>query len=58
VSEGTDAMSFPLPAVLTQGRGSYTLGATVADPSSGESKSAEPVTFNVLRPSLLSPQHK
>jgi hypothetical protein len=58
VSEGTDAMSFPLPAALTQGRGSYTLGATVADPSSGESKSAEPVTFNVLRPSLLSPQHK
>jgi hypothetical protein len=58
VSEGADAMSFPLPAALTQGRGSYTLGATVADPSSGESKSAEPVTFNVLRPSLLSPQHK
>lgn len=58
VSEGSDAMSFPLPAALTESRGSYTLGATVADPSTGESKSAEPVTFNVLRPSVLSPQHR
>ncbi len=58
VSEGADAMSFTLPAALTSGRGSYTLGATVTDPQSGESKNADPVTFNVLRPSLLSPQHK
>jgi hypothetical protein len=58
VSEGNDAMSFTLPAALTSGRGSYTLGATVTDPQSGESKTADPVTFNVLRPSLLSPQHK
>jgi len=39
-------------------RGVYTLEATVTDPSTGESKSADAVTFNVLRPSLLSPQHK
>jgi hypothetical protein len=58
VNEGADAMSFSLPAALTEGRGSYTLGATVTDPSSGESKNADPVTFNVLRPSRLSPQHK
>ncbi len=58
VGEGADAMSFTLPAALTSGRGSYTLGATVTDPQSGESKNADPVTFNVLRPSLLSPQHK
>ena len=58
VGEGMDALSFTLPDALTAGRGSYTLGATVTDTASGESKSAEPVTFNVLRPSLLSPQHK
>jgi len=58
VSEGADAMSFTLPPALTSGRGSYTLGATVTDPQSGESKTADPVTFNVLRPSLLAPQHK
>jgi hypothetical protein len=39
-------------------RGVYTIEATVTDTSTGESKSADPVTFNVLRPSLLSPQHK
>src|ERR1700678_1877761 len=39
-------------------RGVYTIEATVTDPATGESKSADPVTFNVLRPSLLSPQHK
>ncbi len=58
VGEGSDAMSFTLPQALTAGRGSYTLGVTVTDPVSGESKSADPVTFNVLRPSLLSPQRK
>jgi hypothetical protein len=58
VGEGADTMSFTLPEALTAGRGGYTLGATVTDTVSGESKSAEPVTFNVLRPSLLSPQHK
>jgi len=39
-------------------RGAYTLEATVTDSVTGESKSAEAVAFNVLRPSLLSPQHK
>lgn len=58
VGEGADAISFTLPEALTASRGSYTLGATVTDPVSGESKSAAPVTFSVLRPSLLSPQHK
>jgi len=58
VSEGADAMSFALPPELTTARGGYTLGATLTDTVSGESKSADPVTFNVLRPSTLSPQHK
>jgi hypothetical protein len=58
VGEGADLLSFALPEALTAGRGSYTLGATVTDPVSGESKSAAPVTFNLLRPSVLSPQHK
>jgi hypothetical protein len=58
VGEGADATSFTLPENLTLGRGSHTLGATVTDIASGQSKSADPVTFNVLRPSLLSPQHK
>jgi hypothetical protein len=58
VSEGADAMSFTLPPALTSGRGGYTLGATLTDTLSGESKSADPVTFNMLRPSTLSPQHK
>jgi hypothetical protein len=39
-------------------RGVYTIEATVTDSSTGESKSADAVTFNVMRPSLLSPQHK
>jgi hypothetical protein len=39
-------------------RGVYTLEATVTDAATGESKAADPVTFNVMRPSLLSPQHK
>ena len=39
-------------------RGTYTIEATVTDTATGESKSADPVTFNVMRPSLLSPQHK
>jgi hypothetical protein len=39
-------------------RGVYTIEATVTDAATGESKSAEAVTFNIMRPSLLSPQHK
>ena len=39
-------------------RGVYTIEATVTDSATGESKAAQAVTFNVMRPSLLSPQHK
>jgi hypothetical protein len=39
-------------------RGVYTIEATVTDSGTGESKAADAVTFNVMRPSLLSPQHK
>ena len=39
-------------------RGVYTLSATLTDTDSGATKNADPVTFNVLRPSVLSPQHK
>ena len=53
--QAPDAMQFTLTDLA---RGVYTIEATVTDPGTGESKAAEPVTFNVLRPSLLSPQHK
>jgi hypothetical protein len=39
-------------------RGVYTIEATVSDAATGESKTADAVTFNVMRPSVLSPQHK
>ncbi len=55
VSEAEGMTHFTLPDLP---RGSYTLSATLTDTDSGESKSADPVTFNVLRPSLLAPQHK
>ncbi len=55
VGEAEDLTSFTLPDLP---RGEYTLTATVTDPGTGESKSADPVTFSVLRPSLLAPQHK
>jgi hypothetical protein len=55
VTQAEGSVSFTLPDLP---RGVYTLAATVTDPDTGESKSAEPVTFNVLRPGLLSPQHK
>lgn len=54
-NQAQDATQFTLTDLA---RGVYTIEATVTDPSTGESKSAEAVTFNVLRPSLLSPQHK
>jgi hypothetical protein len=56
VSEADGATSFVLPSDLP--RGTYTLAVTVTDSQTGESKSAEPVTFNVLRPGLLSPKRK
>lgn len=54
-NQAPDAVQFTLTDLP---RGSYTLSATVTDPLSGESKTADPVTFNVMRPSTLSPQHK
>ena len=55
VGQTSDATQLMLPDLP---RGTYTLAATVSDSVSGESISADPVTFNVVRPSLLSPQHK
>ena len=45
-------------ALTDLARGVYTIEATVTDVATGETKSAEAVTFNIMRPSLLSPQHK
>jgi hypothetical protein len=55
VGQSSNATQLMLPDLP---RGTYTLAATVSDSVSGESISADPVTFNVVRPSLLSPQHK
>jgi hypothetical protein len=54
-STAPDALELTLSDLA---RGTYTVGATVTDTTTGESKSADPVTFNVVRPTLLSPQHK
>jgi hypothetical protein len=54
-NQAPDATQFTLTDLA---RGVYTIEATVTDPGTGESKTAAAVTFNVLRPSLLSPQHK
>ncbi len=53
--QAPDATQFTLEDLA---RGTYVLGATVTDQASGETKSAESVTFYVMRTSLLSPQHK
>jgi hypothetical protein len=55
VGQSSNATQLTLPDLP---RGTYTLAATVSDSVSGESISADPVTFNVVRPSVLSPQHK
>lgn len=55
VNQAADATQFTIPDLP---RGVYTLAATVQDSVSGDTKSAEPVTFNVVRPSLLSPARK
>jgi len=39
-------------------RGTYTLSATVVDQASGQTRSADSVTFYVQRTTLLSPTHK
>jgi hypothetical protein len=54
-NQAPDAIEFTLSDLP---RGVYTIEATVRDIATGESKSADPVTFNIMRPSLLSPQHK
>jgi hypothetical protein len=54
-NQAPDATEF---ALTDLSRGTYTIEATVTDVSSGETKSADPVTFNVVRPTLLQPQHK
>jgi hypothetical protein len=55
VGESSNATQLMLPDLP---RGTYTIAATVSDSVTGDSISADPVTFNVLRPSVLSPQHK
>jgi hypothetical protein len=55
VGESSSATQLMLPDLP---RGTYTIAATVSDSVTGESITADPVTFNVLRPSVLSPQHK
>ncbi|HEY4975466.1 MAG TPA: hypothetical protein VII41_17775, partial [Steroidobacteraceae bacterium] len=54
-NQAPDAIQFTLDDLS---RGTYALGATVLDQATGESKSAQPVTFYVMRTSLLSPTHK
>jgi hypothetical protein len=55
VTQPPDATQFTLEDLP---RGTYTLAATVTDQTSGEKKSAESVTFYVVRTSLFSPQRK
>jgi len=55
LSEPPDATEFTLEDLP---RGTYSITATVTDQASGESKSADPVTFYVVRASLLSPTRK
>lgn len=52
--QGTAATAITLPHL---DRGTYTIGATVTDPATGESRSTNEVTFYVRQPSELSPQH-
>jgi hypothetical protein len=55
VSQPPDSVQFTLTDLT---RGTYILTATILDRDTGETKSADPVTFYVAQPSLLSPQHK
>lgn len=54
-NQAPDAVQFSLSDLP---RGTYSIMATVADQGTGESRSSESVTFYVVRPSVLSPQHK
>jgi hypothetical protein len=53
--QGPAAISFALQSLP---RGAYTVAATVTDQATGQSQSADSVTFYVRQPSLLAPQHK
>jgi hypothetical protein len=54
-NQGSAATAITLPHL---DRGTYTIGATVTDPASGQSRSTDEVTFYVRQPSELSPQHQ
>jgi hypothetical protein len=53
--QGATATTITLPRL---DRGTYSIGATVTDPVSGQSRSTNEVTFYVRQPSELSPQHQ
>jgi hypothetical protein len=53
--QGAAATAITLPHL---DRGTYSIGATVTDPATGESRSTNDVTFYVRQPSALSPQHR
>jgi hypothetical protein len=53
--QGPQALSFSLQ---TLPRGTYVIGATLTDSATGNSQTADSVTFYVRQPSALSPQHK
>jgi hypothetical protein len=54
-NQAPDAVQFALEDLP---RGTYSVSATLADQSNGETRSTEAVTFYVVRPSILSPTHK
>jgi hypothetical protein len=53
--QGATATTITLPHL---DRGTYTIGASVTDPATGQSRSTNEVTFYVRQPSELSPQHQ
>ena len=53
--QGPNAVTFALP---TLARGTYVITATVTDSITGESQSADSVTFYVRQPSELDPLHR
>jgi hypothetical protein len=55
LDDQANAVSFTLSSLP---RGTYSVGATVSDPATGQSRSAESITFYVRQPSELAPQHK
>ena len=54
-NQGSGATAITLPHL---DRGTYTIGATVTEPATGESRSTNEVTFYVRQPSELLPQHR